>query len=505
MAKFDEQLSRMEYLMGYRMPIKESVSKIEYHTEGADGKVYGILKEGTKYYIKTTEKGKETLAESYEYIGGFNYRNENGFNSYNQATKILEQKMMALNESMGIHKDVSTVDFKRSEKLLENLTKEARKELDRVKLIMENSNKIGIKNNIGDHGDPESKGKSNPSNTTGLNNPFNEKAKAQLDKDVVATETDPKKANSDYTDASKNVESQMTSDKAPTKNVTNSEKDYKDAHDDLDGDGVADKKPKGGKAVMVNEGLLDQTFDDVVETPIDQFQDDVPAEDSDITADEFGVEQPVGAPVNEPATGTNAAPVGNNNDLVGIDDENDDFDALMEEFKSIISGDDETLTGPHGSLDVQTVDEAAAASQNPKSEEKQEALNGPKGNGEVLTWDKLNEDQKKQVNEVVDGVVKALFEGRQKKQETLEEKITRIVKENLNVWGDHPKYGEEPMTTPPNKEVMKGTADRDFNDDSAKGSERYGKKIGDGKPFDKAVEMLTDSVMNVIKEALKKK
>ena len=96
---FDSKLSRMEYLMGYRMPVNEQKSNVEYFTEGADGKIYGILKEGNMYYIKTSEKGKETLAESYEYIGGFNYRNENGYKSYNAATKQLEQKMITLNES----------------------------------------------------------------------------------------------------------------------------------------------------------------------------------------------------------------------------------------------------------------------------------------------------------------------------------------------------------------------------------------------------------------------
>ena len=81
----------------------------------------------------------------------------------------------------------------------------------------------------------------------------------------------------------------------------------------------------------------------------------------------------------------------------------------------------------------------------------------------------------------------------------------KVVKEeitNLNVWGQHPRYQKEPMTTPANKEVMAGTADRDFNDDSAKGDEPYGKKIGDGKPFDqKVVNMLVDQVMSKIKNA----
>lgn len=501
MTKFDEKLSRMEFLMGYRMPLKENKkNNIEYHTEGADGKVYGILKEGNMYYIKTTEKGKETLAESYEYIGGYNYRNENGFNSYNQATKILEQKMMALNESYGVHKDVSTVDFNRGEKLLEGLTKEARKELDRVKLIMENS--MGIKDNIGNHGNPEGKGTSTGAQTEKNNDPFTDKKDEQLKKDDVATETDPKKANSDYTDASKNVESQMTSDKAPKKATDSGDpnKDYTLTHDDLDGDGVADKNPKGAKAVMVNEGLED-TFDDVVETPVEDFQDDVPYEDNgDINQADFGVEP--SAPADGGLVGTADEQPAIPAEPAMEQPEEDDFDALMEEFKERIAGDDEALTGPHGSLEVQT-DEHVEECTECKAEEKQEALDGPKGNGEVLTMDRLSESQKKQIDSVVNGVVEKLFEGKKpSNSKEFEDAVRTIVKEEMQEWGKHPKYGEEPMTTPPNTEVLKGTADRDFNDDSAKGNERYGKKIGNGQPFDKAVEILTDSVMAVLKEAL---
>ena len=35
------------------------------------------------------------------------------------------------------------------------------------------------------------------------------------------------------------------------------DKEFKDAHDDLDGEGVADKNPSGGKVVKVNEGLFE--------------------------------------------------------------------------------------------------------------------------------------------------------------------------------------------------------------------------------------------------------
>jgi hypothetical protein len=299
----------------------------------------------------------------------------------------------------------------------------------------------------------------------------------QLDKDDVKSESDPKKANSDYTDASKNIEAEMTSDKAPTKNDTNSINDLKNTKDDLEGKSVAAEHPKGGKAVMVNEGILDGS-EEIVDTPMDQADLDEPVDDGVVDADAG---------------------------LVGLDDEEDDFDTLMEEFNELLCGDNETLTGPHGSLDVQTVDEVAASTQNPKSEEKKEALDGPKGSGEAISWDKLDESTKKALSGVIDGVVEKLMEGKKTKKPTLEEMVMKVVKENLDAWGKHPKYGEQPMTTPPDTEVLKGTADKDWNDDSAKGSEQYGKKIGNGKPFDEVVKMLTDSVVQMLREGVKKK
>ena len=132
MAKYEDQVARMNFLMEYRNPVKESHSNIEFCATGADGKVYGILKEGVKYYIKQTESGKENIAESYDYIGGFTNKRANEFTDYNKATKQLELKLMSLNEAYGKKADVSTVDFKRSEKVFENLTEEARREIDRM-------------------------------------------------------------------------------------------------------------------------------------------------------------------------------------------------------------------------------------------------------------------------------------------------------------------------------------------------------------------------------------
>ena len=72
----------------------------------------------------------------------------------------------------------------------------------------------------------------------------------------------------------------------------------------------------------------------------------------------------------------------------------------------------------------------------------------------------------------------------------------------LNVFGKHPGYRKKPMTHPDNVEVAPNGA-RDWNDDSAKGEEPFGKQIGSSAPYtDKIVNMLTDMVFNHVKKVI---
>lgn len=90
----------------------------------------------------------------------------------------------------------------------------------------------------------------------------------------------------------------------------------------------------------------------------------------------------------------------------------------------------------------------------------------------------------------------------------------RNIKEETTVlhdFGKHPGYRKKPMNLPDNNEVAPNGA-RDWNDDSTKGSEPFGKQIGSSAPFDeKVVNILVDGVMKnllrsgVIKEAVDEK
>lgn len=539
MAKYDEQLNRMNYLMEYKTPKNEVKGNIEYHANGADGKVYGILKEGTKYYIKTTESGKENIAESYDYINGFNNRKENEFKSYNDATKHLELKLMSLNEAYGKHEDVSTVDFKRGEKVLANLTEEARKELDRMNQIFENS--FISKDNIGNHGNPEPKGTSTGAQTEKNNDPFSEKANANLDKDPKAKGTVES-----ATDNKEVGEPKMDDDSM--RKGGKEQDNYKKTSSDLDGSGYGDKEPKDAKAVKpINESMfemdddfytpepdMDDPMGGSMEEPMGEPMDDSMEEPMDAAMGD-SMEEPMNGPMEEPVASNETG-----DDVVGQGDE--DIESLLEELeanfsnkeKDAITGPEVTMDGPHGSLDVQStdrldkngnIDECGGACSGKKQEEcvmededypggvdgpDTDVMDNEKNDDKKLpvqSMDRLNSDGKlnEAINSLVEDVYKKLI--RESQEAKLRNKINKIVKEEitkLDAWGKHPKFQKEPMQLPPNKEVMKGTADRDFNDDSAKQDKPYGQKIGDGKPFDQIVQMLTDQVMANLKENLKR-
>lgn len=532
-SKIDNQMERMQFLMEYKTtPKVDTKAGIEYTINTADGKTYGIIRENNMYYIKTTTPDKANIKESYEYIGGHNYRNEHGYKSFNEATKHLELEVMCINESMGKHEDVSVVlNPNKGKEDLKTLTEAARTELDRMHQIFENSfkssGKVGYKNPFKD---AESKGTASAENTEKNNAPFEDKAEATLDKDpkfngtVDGATPDNKKVTEGT------VDSDLQSDKMKSAN-SGSEKDFKDTHDDLEGEGVADKKPSGAKAVKMNEGILEEPIEEPHE-PLAGFDD-----------------EPVGEPIDEPTftpedfeTGeeTEETPEGFINDF-DFGEESNMLESLLEEFatdlnisdsepapiaEEVENGGEDILKGEgegekggnsvHGEETMDKIDENAENTEPEGAGEKESKIIGPddvmdseKGAGSLAaqSWDKLQES----IDRITDNIYARLSKGKKEtaktKEQRLQESIDRIVAEEvqkLDAWGKHPRYQKPAFKTPDNHEVSVNGSE-DWNDDSTKGSEAYGKKVGSSAPFDKAVDMLTDAVVNAIKESYIKK
>lgn len=146
MSSFEATLARMRDLYTYGRELNEDNRPtnyaIEYKAKAADGNTYGIIRECSKYYIKKAQKGKENIAESYDYIGGFCNKKNYEYSSYANALKNFELKLASINEACESDLDVSTLDPFKKEDYLFECTDEMKNEIARQRQIMFNAAKI---------------------------------------------------------------------------------------------------------------------------------------------------------------------------------------------------------------------------------------------------------------------------------------------------------------------------------------------------------------------------
>ena len=237
MANFNDQLQRMKGLMTYGAVNEKKENNggaMEYHSLGADGKSYGIIRENQKFYIKVAPKSKEMVVEAYEYIGGFNNKKAYEYSSYSNALKNFEMKMMSINEAYNPKVNMDTQLFETKGEVMTEGTKEMMSEIARQRQIMNNvaailneSSSISMKNT----GIPEAP------KTTSFNDkigkPFEVTAKAELDGDFKKTAEKPEKQGEPFGDSAK-AEREKDAEYVPSGSVAN-------------------QKPKGGKVVKVDE------------------------------------------------------------------------------------------------------------------------------------------------------------------------------------------------------------------------------------------------------------
>lgn len=243
MSKRDEQIARMRGLMTYGISNADKKTPITESIEGPDGKIYAIIREGNKFYIKSANKGSKLVSESFDYIGGFMNKKNNEYSSYNQASKNLELKVRSLNETYGINKPVELLNPDKKETLMVEMTDSMKNSIARYRQIMNNAANIMNESStisMNNTGNPEA-----PKTTSfspKIGEPFNNTATAILDKDLKQTANNPEKQGEPFGDTEKT-------------------EDYKDAQYVPKGS-VANQKPSGGKVVRVNEN---SDFEETIE------------------------------------------------------------------------------------------------------------------------------------------------------------------------------------------------------------------------------------------------
>ncbi len=496
MSDYSSEIARMQSLIEFGTVNESNTptkSAIEHTAVGADGKTYGIIKEGTNYYIKVApKKNSEILFEDYDYIGGISNKKKYEYSSYNLASKQFDLKMMSLNEAYG-RNDVVPESCKPVEinEWQTNESREMRAEIERFNQIVSNVDNLLSENNNYFLDRPTACGKN-----------------AKQGKEEMKP----------YTEILTNVDMEFGGEKAndPTKaDDTYSEKAVAD--EDFEGKKHTDPKTADDtyseKAPKVNEGRTFRLTEEQVlawsksknymdmskgteigsSKPYEYTEEEVVNEETQMS--EFGDTdiKPLPAGIGDPKS--EMEPYDNKvNEEIEInepeeDDENveDEItdeepatESPIEKIEIIIDGkkidlseilDDEDLEieEPEDDLDIELDGDTEDETLEDEEDE---------------NYDDFND------NEELDDIELEIDDDTEEEPE-----ISEINESNdPQYFGKHPAYGKEPMEYGEYEEPS--SEYKDWNDDSVKGRKPFGQRKGSSAPY-------TDTIERVINEALK--
>lgn len=508
MSKFDDKLNRMKAMMNYGLKTESNnqYKTVEYQREGADGKVYGIVREGTKYYIKVADKANSPLVkESYDYIGGFRNRKDFEYNSYANAVKNFEMKMNSIKESRKNVEEIITESCSNNKGWTTETTEKMRSEIDRQREIMNNAKKIF-----------ESNGKSYSTNVEMnlFESKINEAKKScdKVDSECSKTQknniTHESPKQGDATDVNGNpfTEKPKAEDlKLESEQVLgwNDNKDYLDtSHGTEIGDGSPFNEEPHTETEMKN-GVIDESAamhnsdnQNQPEVGTSEVGDSAPfekkvtnelsestyCEEDDVELDseeDFGGEEEFAA---EDEIGSEEEPVESDVDFTSDLGEEESFDGDLE---SRISSIEDMLAKICEELGVDAF--------------KDDDLYPEGGEEEVESEDDEigldDEDEFGYEDEEEFEVYESV---------NFKKAMNRLNEDRLDYFGKHPAYQKEPMEVPSNKHQEK-EGYYDMNDDSVKNDSAYGQSIGDGSPFNIDPQTIENSIAESIKRILKKK
>lgn len=541
----DEQISRMKALMGYGLQTeskKAPYSAVENQKLGADGKMYGIVREGTKYYIKSAPNKTNLVKEDFNYIGGFRNRKDFQYDSFADAQKNFDLKMMSIREAANKQDfNINSWDLDKKENVVVEATDSMKKEILRERQIMRNAMMIaekkqkecpnGIcdtdiknsqKNNISSEVEECGDAASANAGYTNASVPASMTESTVNEEEVLGWN----RGNDDYMDKSHGTE---IGDSAPfdgpeARNIDDGDKkvtntgEMKNGVVENHGTSMHDTDDQNKPAVGVGEGPSDDNnkpFDDEKGKQIDEAIDDFGPDDAEGGAD-LG-DEGLGDDLGGDELGGEGDPIEGGDDLGGeeLGDEGEELadgdiegeDVYEDDVESRLDAMEELLSQIASKLGISepAVDDAAYGDDDIfGDEEGGDDLGGDEfgDEGEPADDEFPMESRKRQGVEIYET---RAFRNAMRKQRVNEEGMTpfkdagRVPQGNMNKlddFGKHPAYQKKVMELPP-KDLQEFPDYYDMNDESVKNDTPYGEKIGDGAPFD----IDPQSIDNAIAEA----
>lgn len=548
MGSFENTLDRMKALYTYGKDINESKKinsySLEHKATAADGITYGIIRECNKYYIKKAQPGKEAIAESYQYLGGFCNKGNYEYDSYNKAVKNFELKLASINEAHDGNVVISTLDpFKKGEFIVEGTERmkdviaRQRQIMHNVSMIMNESSTIGAsrKNDVvkydGKNPEAETGKRGDEGMTTATAKPDYAGSKTNgVDKKVGPFNENPGKCEDQLKESCDCGEENCSCDWGSE--GIGKGRDPKQIGWEMEGQTVVNEEEQDWASVglpstpgvgeadtdhnnnpfnkTVNEGEEFDVEDDVeVDTTADETGDeDFGSEDFDV--EDFDSEEDIDMVDNDIDLSDEEMPEESDGDIMAriaeleaelealkaqvdggdeFDAEGDEFDAEGDEFDAEGDMDIDTTEGGEDvsdfEADFDTVDDSEFDAEGEDfGTEGEESFDEMDECGDMS----LMEAKKAYMNHIVESVVAHM-----------------INEDELHVFGKHPGYQKKPMELPTTGEDNNQWGE-DWNDESVYSEEPFGTKIGSSAPFDKLVDTVTKDVMSQISgEAFKKK
>lgn len=474
---YTQETSRMVELMNYGInesSSKSSAPRVEYSVKAADGLTYGIVNEGKKFYIKVApKKDTQILSEDFDYIGGIMNKKFNEYNSYASASKNLDLKIMQINESHKANKVIveSSKPSVQADWQI-NETTEMRNAIDRMNQISRNVAHILTEGSIpSEHTLPEAPAK-NPSQEK-VNSPFTDTAVANGEKEFTKTETNYEKPNGTPYNSSANAK--LTSDKKPTLGGDNGIAYQTNKKPDFVPNGaVANEHPSGGKVTRADESKRTIKLTEEQVLAWNRNNDNYMDKSS---RTEIGSSAP--------------------------------YEDELDEAEGPVYNSDSTLYNNAGTGDVAHDGDPFKENEGSKAEAENGVITESEFDTEdIAGFDGLDDDNDVPFPEVEENEYELELDDTDDAEDLsyqdmedddfiddYDDEDEQWLDENeLHDFGKHPAYHMTPMTLPPNKEVAPNGA-RDWNDESVEGEEPYGKQIGSSAPFEKAVQKITNSIM----------
>lgn len=561
-----EQFNRMKQLMNYGLneSKKQPYTGVEYTKVAADGKLYGIVREGTKFYIKVSSKKDNVLAENFEYIGGFRNRKDNEYTSFASAQKNFDFKLRSLAEAYGNGKNIIIESWNpdKQEELTVEGTEKMRKEILRERQIMENAASIANRK-------PQELKPINEVNECGSNpfcidpeKEFKDTQKSTMN-DKVEGNGDAKKANKgykkastkgskivgeasekvlgwnredpDYMDKSHGTEigDDMPFDGPEARNIDDADKKVTDTGEEKNGtiheetSMIDSENDQNSPDPGVGEGPSDEhnePFDAEKGRQIDEAIDDLDMdadledgeEDIDISDDSLDGEE--GMDVDLKIDDTDDVDAEDDDldiggeDAVGGDLE-DRISAIEDKLDQILSA-----LGDEQYEDDDLYDEDGLADDDVDDDDETE-FDLEVGEDEPMDDEPMDDDLDDE-EPIEDEIA---FESRAYKAMKLRESLRRkalreggmkpfrdagrVPQGNMNKlddFGKHPAYQKVVMSLPP-KDLQEFPDYYDMNDESVRNDSPYGERIGDGAPFEIDPESIDNAIAESVRRNLKKK